>query len=151
DYIIMGPGSLYTSIIPNLLVPEIVEAIARRRVPRIYVCNVMTQPGETDGYAVSDHIRAIDQVAQGKRLFDAVLVQKKMPSAHSLIHYAQEGSNPVYFDREGVAQTGRRVVIANVIDEEVGTGLVRHDSDRLARILLRWYGRVAGIKDSAAG
>lgn len=148
DYIIIGPGSLYTSIIPNLLVPEIVEAIAQRQVPRIYVCNVMTQPGETDGYAVSDHIRAIDQVTQGKRLFDAVLVQKKMPSAHSLIRYAQEGSNPVYFDREGVMQTGRRVVIANVIDEEVETGLVRHDSDRLARILLRWYSRVAGIRDS---
>lgn len=140
DYIIMGPGSLYTSIIPNLLVPDIVEAIAQRKVPRIYVCNIMTQPGETDGYTVSDHIRAIDR-ACGKRLFDAVLLQKKTPSAQSLIHYAQESSHPVYFDREAVMNLGRRMVIANIMQEDEHTGLVRHDSDRLARILLRWYGR----------
>ncbi|MEG3978690.1 YvcK family protein, partial [Microcoleus sp. herbarium8] len=73
DFIIIGPGSLYTSVIPNLLVPEIAEAIARSEVPRIYVCNIMTQPGETDGYSVADHIRAIDR-ACGRPLFDAVVV-----------------------------------------------------------------------------
>ena len=76
DYIIIGPGSLYTSVIPNLLVSEIAEAIALRNIPSIYVCNIMTQPGETTGYSVADHIRAID-VACGKRLFDTVLVQGK--------------------------------------------------------------------------
>lgn len=145
DYIIMGPGSLYTSVIPNLLVPDIVEAIARKKVPRVYVCNIMTQPGETDGYAVSDHIRAIDKVVGGRRLFDAVLVQKKTPSAHALIKYAQDGSHPVYFDREGVMHLGRRAVIANVMYEDDVTGVVRHDSDRLARILLRWYSRIQGL------
>ncbi|NJO53055.1 MAG: YvcK family protein, partial [Leptolyngbyaceae cyanobacterium RM2_2_4] len=86
DYIIMGPGSLYTSIIPNLLVPEIAEAIAQRQVPRVYVCNIMTEVGETQGYTVSDHIRTIDAAA-GHQLFDAVVVQKKTPSAQSLIRY----------------------------------------------------------------
>ena len=63
---IIGPGSLYTSVIPNLLVPEIADAIANTEVPRIYVCNIMTQPGETDGYSVADHIRAIDRACGGR-------------------------------------------------------------------------------------
>jgi uncharacterized cofD-like protein len=144
DYIIIGPGSLYTSVIPNLLVPEIAAAIAKRQVPRLYVCNIMTQPGETQSYTVSDHIHAIDR-ACGHRLFDVVLVQKKMPSAQSLISYSQEGSHPVYFDREAVMQLGRRIIIANVMYEDERTGLVRHDSDRLARVLLRWYSRTQGV------
>ncbi|MEP0911090.1 YvcK family protein [Leptolyngbya sp. ST-U4] len=143
DYVIIGPGSLYTSIAPNLLVPKIAQSIARSKALRIYVCNIMTQPGETDGFTVSDHIRTIDQVA-GALLFDAVLVQRQSPSAGSLIKYAQEQSHPVYFDREAVMQLGRRAIVANVMDEDEQTGLVRHDPDRLARILLRWYSRVSG-------
>ena len=140
DYIIIGPGSLYTSVIPNLLVPEIAHAIAQRQVPRIYVCNVMTQPGETQGYTVADHIKAIDQ-ACGQRLFNAVLVQRKVPSAKALIRYAQENSHPVHLDREAVGQLGRRIVLSNVMDEDENTGLVRHNHQKLARVLLRWYGR----------
>lgn len=144
DYIIIGPGSLYTSIIPNLLVPDITEALARSKAVRIYVCNIMTQPGETDGYTVADHIRTLDRIT-GQKLFDAVLVQKTAPSAQSLIRYAQESSHPVFFDREDVMRLGRRALVANVMDEDEFTGLVRHNSDRLARILLRWYGRVRGL------
>lgn len=140
DYIIIGPGSLYTSIIPNLLVPEITEAIASRSVPRIYVCNIMTQPGETQGYTVSDHIRAIDE-ACGKQLFNAVLVHRKVPSAQSLINYAQVNSHPVFLDREAVANMGRRIVLTNVMDEDEHTNFVRHNPERLARVLLRWYSR----------
>lgn len=143
DYIIIGPGSLYTSIIPNLLVPEIAEAIAERDVPRIYVCNIMTQPGETQGYTVSDHIRAIDAVC-GKPLFNAVLVQKRVPSANSLIRYAQENSFPVVLDREVVVRMGRRIILASVMEEDEKTGLLRHNPERLARVLLRWYSRVQG-------
>ncbi|MGF1498001.1 MAG: uridine diphosphate-N-acetylglucosamine-binding protein YvcK [Elainellaceae cyanobacterium] len=139
DYIVIAPGSLYTSIIPNLMVPEIVAAIAAKAVPRIYVCNIMTQPGETEGYSVSEHIRAIDD-ACGQRLFDAVLIHRRSPSAQALIRYAQEGSHPVFFDREGVALTGRRAVVANVMHED-SSGRVRHDSDRLAGVLMRWYSR----------
>ena len=144
DFIIIGPGSLYTSVIPNLLVPEIAEAIANSEVPRIYVCNIMTQPGETDGYTVADHIRAIDR-ACGRPLFDAVVVQGKVPSAKALIGYAQDNSYPVTLDREAVTQLGRRVVIANVMDEDENTGLIRHNSQRLAGMLLRWYSRAQNI------
>jgi uncharacterized cofD-like protein len=137
DYIIMGPGSLYTSVIPNLLVPEIADAIAASEAPRIYVCNIMTQPGETQGYTVADHIRAID-AACGRPLFNAVLVHKKSPSARALIRYAQQQSHPVFVDREAIAQLGRRIVLANVMHEDE-TGCVRHNSERLARVLWRWY------------
>jgi uncharacterized cofD-like protein len=138
DYIIIGPGSLYTSIIPNLLVPEICEAIAHAPVPRIYVSNIMTQPGETEGYTIADHIRAIDQVCH-RKLFDAVLVHRQSPSPQSLQRYALENSHPVFLDREDVANLGRRIVLANVMDEDKTTGYVRHNSERLARVLLRWY------------
>ena len=144
DFIIIGPGSLYTSVIPNLLVREIADAIAISQVPRIYVCNIMTQPGETDGYSVADHIRAIDR-ACGRPLFDAVVVQGKVPSAKALIRYSQENSYPVVLDREAVTQLGRRIVIANVMDEDKNTGLIRHNSQRLAGMLLRWYGRAQNI------
>jgi uncharacterized cofD-like protein len=138
EYIIIGPGSLYTSIIPNLLVPEIREALARAKAPRIYVCNIMTQPGETEGYTVADHIRALDRVC-GYRPFDAVLAHRKPPSPESLRRYAQENSHPVFLDREEVTNLGRRIVMANVMDEDEVTGYVRHDPYRLARVLLRWY------------
>ncbi len=144
DYIIIGPGSLYTSVIPNLLVPEIAQAIAKRCtskegscVPCIYVCNIMTQPGETQNYTVTDHIRAIDR-ACGQQLFSAVLVQKRPPSEKSLMRYAQEHSHPVFLDREEVAQLRRRIILANVMDEDE-QGLVRHNSQKLAGVLLRWY------------
>ena len=146
DYIIIGPGSLYTSVIPNLLVPEIAHAIAKRSqgrksvaIPCIYVCNIMTQPGETYSYSVADHIRAID-AACGQQLFSAVLVQKQQPSNKSQLRYAQENSHPVFLDREDVALLKRRIILANVMDEDE-QGLVRHNSARLAGVLLRWYGR----------
>ncbi|NJK41121.1 MAG: YvcK family protein [Acaryochloridaceae cyanobacterium SU_2_1] len=141
DLIILGPGSLYTSIVPNLLVPEIVEAIARRTVPRIYVCNIMSQPGETEGYAVSDHVKALDRTA-GKRIFDAVLVQKKLPSSLAVARYMEENAHPIVIDRERLMRMGCRVILANVMDEDPTTQYVRHSPDRLARVLLRWYGRV---------
>ncbi len=141
DYIVIGPGSLYTSIIPNLLVPELVEAIAARRIPCVYICNIMTEPGETQDYQVSDHIQAIDR-ACGRSLFNAVLVQKKMPSEEAIRRYRKEGSTPVTLDRKAVIDSGRRIVIANVMSESNHT--VRHDPKRLARVLVKWYERTRG-------
>lgn len=136
DCIILGPGSLYTSIIPNLLVPEIWDAIAQAKVPRFYVCNVMTQPGETDNYTVADHIRAIDKTC-GQRLFDAVIVNRQSPGEKALIRYAQENSHPVFLDREEVAKLGRKIIAANIIDENIQRGYLRHNSQRLARVLVQ--------------
>jgi uncharacterized cofD-like protein len=141
EFIVIGPGSLYTSVIPNLLVPEIADVIARRRIPSVYVCNVMTQPGETDDYTVADHIRAIDRACGHRKLFDAVLIQRRLPSEKALRRYVAENAKPVYLDFEEVLQLGRRVIRADVIDEDPNTGYIRHNSERLARVLLRWYDR----------
>lgn len=138
EYIILGPGSLYTSIIPNLLVPEIQEAIVKSKAPKIYVCNIMTQKGETDGYTVSDHISAIDHVCGGK-IFDAVLVQGRQPSPDVLKKYAQKHCHPVYLDREEVEKLGRRIVKANVMNENPHSAYVRHDPQLLGKVLFRWY------------
>ena len=140
DYIIMGPGSLYTSVISNLLVPEIAAAIAAREVPRIYVCNIMTQPGETTGYTVADHIENID-IACGQRLFDSVLVQKTQPSAHCLQNYASENSYPVLLDREDVKELGRNIFSVNVMEEDADSNYLRHNPRRLAKSLIHFYRR----------
>ena len=140
NYIIIGPGSLYTSVIPNLLVPEIREALKKAKIPRIYVCNIMTQPGETQSYTVSDHIKAINQVC-GQKIFDAVLVQRVPPSSPALEHYALEDCYPVFLDKENVKGLGYRIVLANVMDEDSITNKISHHPQRLARVLLRWYGK----------
>ncbi len=138
DCIILGPGSLYTSVIPNLLVPEIREAIAKATVPRIYICNIMTQLGETDDYSVTDHIQALDR-ACGQRLFDSVLVHQGSFSGRSLTTYAAEEAYPVSCDQRAIAQMGCQVVQDNIMDVNPSTGHIRHHPQRLAKTLLRWY------------
>ena len=138
QYIILGPGSLYTSIIRNLLIPEIREAIIKSSAPKIYVCNIMTQKGETDGFTVSDHIRAIDHVCGGK-IFDAILVQGRSPSQEILRKYAAKHCHPVYLDREEVVKLGRRIVQGNVMSQDLDSSYVRHDSQLLGKALFRWY------------
>lgn len=149
ELIILGPGSLYTSIIPNLLVPEIVAAIAASSAPRIYVCNIMSQPGETDGFTVSDHVRVLDRLC-GRRIFDAVLAQKKSPSPACLRRYARENSAPIEIDRQALLHMGCRVILANVMDEDTTPQYVRHSPYRLARILMRWYSRTNGMERRTA-
>jgi uncharacterized cofD-like protein len=139
DFIIIGPGSLYTSIIPNLLVPEILTALKNRQVPCVYVCNVMSQEGETDGFTISDYVETLDRVA-GARLFDVVLVQKDPPSERSLAHYRKYGAEFTVFDRERLSVLKCPVLLANVMAERED-GTVRHDSDKLAGVLMRWYNR----------
>src|SRR5574344_1797622 len=85
ELIILGPGSLYTSVIPNLLVPEIAEAIAKSKAKKIYVCNIMTQPGETDNYNVSNHLEALIRHSNTKPLVDAVLVNDFLPDRKSVV------------------------------------------------------------------
>lgn len=134
DVIVMGPGSLYTSIIPNLLVPGIATALRRSPALKIYVCNIMTQPGETSGYTVSQHVRAIIEHA-GAGLLDAVLVNTgPVPEAH-VRRYADRGARPVEPDVPDTARLGVEVIRANLVD--AAGDLIRHDPTRLAEAVAR--------------
>jgi uncharacterized cofD-like protein len=139
DLIVIGPGSLYTSIIPNLLVPEILQALVDRAVPSIYLCNIMSQVGETDGYAVSDYVKVLDEMA-GVRLFDVVLVQRDKPSERSLKHYASFGSYFTELDSHNLSAIGCPILTANIMLEK-DNGTVCHDSEKLAGVIMRWYNR----------
>ncbi|NJK35856.1 MAG: YvcK family protein [Oscillatoriales cyanobacterium SM2_2_1] len=140
EYILIGPGSLYTSIIPNLLVPEIRSALLHRTVPCVYVCNIMSQVGETDGFAVSDYVRVLDEVAGG-RIFDLVLVQKRLPSERAIAQYQRAGAHFTQLDREVLAALHCPTLVADVMIEDGEKGTIRHDSQRLAGVLMRWYNR----------
>ena len=134
DCIVLGPGSLYTSIIPNLLVPEIRKAIVNASVTRIYVCNIMTQPGETDDYTVSDHLKAIER-ACGQKIFDLVIVNSLPLSPQALAKYAEEGSYPVTIDRAELDSLGCQVILADILDEDPTTHCIRHNSRKVAKII----------------
>jgi uncharacterized cofD-like protein len=137
DLIILGPGSLYTSVIPNLLVNGIVEAILKAKAKKIYVCNIMTQPGETTDYTVASHVNALLKHAKGKKIIDAVLVNNRLPDNISE-GYAQSGSIPVRLDMENLAPIGIEIVSQKLIQENK-EGLVRHSSNRVARAVYYWY------------
>jgi uncharacterized cofD-like protein len=132
DAIVLGPGSLYTSILPNLLVPAIAREVAAASCLKIYVCNVMTQPGETDGLSAAGHVRALIQHAGGP-VCDIVVVNEEAPQ-RLLSAYAEEGQTPVAVDRNDVEALGVRFVPARVINE---TQTVRHDPQKLAEVVLR--------------
>ncbi|GIO14884.1 gluconeogenesis factor [Cohnella xylanilytica] len=129
DAILMGPGSLYTSIIPNLLVPKLAEAIVKSRAVKIFVCNVMTQPGETDNYTVSNHLDAI-QAHIGHQLFDYVIVNdgEIPPQVHDM--YAEQGSKAVHVDMEEVTRRGYKVIADTLV---LFRTYLRHDASKLSQ------------------
>lgn len=131
DAVILGPGSLFTSVIPNLLVEGVEEVLRQLSVPRIYVCNVMTQPGETDGYGAADHLEALERHI-GAGLVDTIIVNIATPSEEMLLRYRAQGAEPVAPQLERLEKMGVKVVGANLLSDH---DLVRHDSERLATTL----------------
>ena len=141
DLIILGPGSLYTSIIPNLLVEGVAQAVEKSKAKKIYICNIMTQPGETDNYSVSDHVKAIfkhakEHGAAGK-LFDTVIVNDILPQ-NLAQKYEEADSLPVRLDTGDLKRMGIKIV-RNKLIEDNKDGLVRHSPSRLARSIWHWY------------
>jgi uncharacterized cofD-like protein len=131
DMIVIGPGSLYTSIIPNLLVDGISQAIKNSRALKVYVCNVATQPGETDGYALSDHVRALhDHVSHG--VFNCVLANSRY------LDYKPEWNQVAVKIDDLKKAPGVTVVPADVVEETFPT---RHNSAKLAQALIDLYTR----------
>lgn len=135
DLILLGPGSLYTSVIPNLLVDGIADAIAASPALRAYICNVMTQDGETEGYTASDHLNAL-LVHSGHHLVDFCLVNSAPIPAYLLPYYAQEDAEPIRVDREAIQALGVELEERPVADLN-HRRLARHDPDRLARAVLQ--------------
>ena len=142
DLILLGPGSLYTSLLPNLLVPELMSAIQSSRSPKLYICNLMTQPGETDGLDVSGHLRAIEaQLASlgiDERLFTAVLAQDNVESSPLVDHYRARGAEPVGCDSERLRAEGYDVTLAPLQGARP-TATLRHDPRNLALAVMRFY------------
>jgi len=128
---VLGPGSLFTSIAPNFLVSRIAREVADAHAVKMYVCNVMTQPGETDGMTAADHVEALLANA-GERVCDYVIVNDQ-PPLRLREAYALEGQVPVEPDTERIAALGLEPVTAAVIGE---TETVRHDPDKLATVVL---------------
>ena len=132
DLIVVGPGSLYTSLLPILLVPGVTDAIRASHAVRVLVANLMTQPGETDGYDIADHLAAFETHV-GEDFFDIVLVNSEPLGDGMCQRYAAEGAHPVPFDPSRVDGEGLLCVAERLAAEG---DLARHDPNRLARALL---------------
>jgi uncharacterized cofD-like protein len=132
DLITMGPGSLYTSVIPNLLVEGIPEAIAAARARKVYVSNLMWQPGETMGYAASDHVKTIHTHAR-RPLVDTAVLNTGRIREDLLRTYREKDAEPVAQDAEALTAMGIRVVEADLLG---GNEKIRHEPDLLAAALV---------------
>lgn len=133
DVIILGPGSLYTSVIPNLIIKGMSETIAKSRAFKIYVCNVMTQHGETDGYAASDHLQAIINHSN-KDVLDACLINNAEAPPDALGRYKEEVSFPVEADVMKIREMGYKVEATDLLGV---TDYVRHDSSKLNKAIIQ--------------
>jgi len=136
DLILIGPGSLYTSVIPNLLIKPIAEALRVAKALRVYVCNVMTQPGETDGYNAQEHLSAI--IEHAGLIADVMVLNGRRPSETILKAYQAEYQVPVQFDIAAIRELGVTPFFGDVISEG---NYVRHDSTALAETIFRLYDR----------
>ena len=134
--LIFGPGSLYTSIIPNLLVDGIVDAVRASNARKVYICNVMTQDGETENYTATDHIKALfDHSYDG--LFDTCIANNAEISRELIKKYAAEGAEPMPINEEDFKKMGIKLILKPLISEN--TPLARHDPARLAEVIMDVY------------
>lgn len=131
DTIIIGPGDLYTSLLPNLLVQDVARAVRESDAEKVYICNLMTKHGETDTYKASDFVNTIHQYLGGR--VDRVIVNDGPFSPDVLRNYAQQQSEPVQVDRARLTQLVPHVVIEHLNLE--GDSLARHDPERLVRAI----------------
>jgi uncharacterized cofD-like protein len=130
NVVVLAPGSLFTSTIPALLGAGVREALESFKGPVVYAANIMTQPGETDGLTVSDHLRAITDHL-GMVVSDALVPSERLPDV-AVSRYRAEGAAPVEIDREEVERLGIRIREARLLPKRMSVQ-VRHDPDRLAR------------------
>ncbi|MFZ0368516.1 MAG: YvcK family protein [Halobacillus sp.] len=132
DLIVIAPGSLYTSILPNIIIPEIGQALRDTKAKVTYVCNVMTQEGETSGYTAGDHLKALfDHIGRG--VINSIVVHNQPIEQKVKKAYAKENAEPVIYDIERIKSMGIEVVEEDIIDES--QAMLRHDTDKLTQLL----------------
>ena len=135
NLILVGPGSLYTSILPNLLVSGVAEAIEKSSATRVYIANLMTQPGETVGFSLADHVRAIYSHT-GRRVFDWVVASNQRVSPEVARRYRRQGAEPVRVDVQDLQRVGVRCLLDDLLEEH---GVVRHNAKRLSQLLIEEF------------
>ena len=128
----MGPGSLYTSLIPNLLIKDLTCAISKSKAKKIYVVNVMTQPGETEGYSASDHVKAVINHSN-RDVMEYVIINSGEIPDFLLSRYLSDGSTPVECDSGIIEEMGYTVVTGSIINP---TDVVRHSPKMLAEMIM---------------
>lgn len=133
DLIVIGPGDLYTSVIPNLLVGKIPEAIKKSKAKKVYVCNLMTKFGETNNFTGLDFVKEIEKYLKGK-LLNFVIFNNKKPSQARILRYEKEGAIFVRFKKESFLGKKLRIIKGNFLREK---GFIRHDSSKLAKTLIK--------------
>lgn len=150
DIVVIAPGNLYGSLAPALIVPGVGEALAKSKAFKVYVCNLVTKPGQTDGYDVCDFADEIERLA-GHRFLDTVLYNTETPSEELLKKYAKEGEHSVVFDKEDCRETSYTVAGAKLLSGAIWQNanasdpiaaartLIRHDSDAVARAIMQVY------------
>ncbi|MCA8962118.1 MAG: YvcK family protein, partial [Planctomycetes bacterium] len=149
ELLLFGPGSLFTSVIPNLLVPGIAEAVRANPAPKIYVANIMTQPGETDGLDLEGHLDALEAHAGGRFLTGVVLHRGEIPAAVRR-QYGDLGSSPVVGDEDELLERGLTIAEGDLIDGErsrSGRAAIRHHPDRLAQCIADHFLIPAGDRE----
>ncbi len=132
DVVVLGPGSLYTSILPNLLVKGVPESIRKSRARKIYVCNVMTQPGETDNYTASQHVEKVVKYL-GRNVLDSVVVNSERAPESLYRKYRKKGAKRVKMDEDKLEKLGAGLLKVDLLTKK---NLLRHDPDKLARAVL---------------
>ena len=134
DVIIMGPGSLYTSIIPNLLVKGIPEAICKSPAKKVYISNVMTQPGETDGFKVSNHLKVLMDYGVAENI-DYVIANNGIIPPDIKEKYARENAELVVLDYENINNLNVKIIEADLI--KITKRYVKHNADKLAELIMK--------------
>ncbi|MGB6544410.1 MAG: gluconeogenesis factor YvcK family protein [Candidatus Acidiferrales bacterium] len=137
DLILFGPGSLYSSVLPNLLVEGVAELIEKSAATRVYIANLMTQPGETPNFSLADHLRILQRQTR-RKLIDWVVANDTPISPAVARRYRSSNAEPVRVDLAQLRRLGVRCVLAGLLEED---GVVRHSSERLARLLLEQFVR----------
>ncbi len=135
NLILIGPGSLYTSILPNLLVSGVAEAIEESSATRVFIANLMTQPGETEGFSLADHVRAIYGHTR-RKFIDWVVASNQLISPEVARRYHRRGAEPVRVDIQDLQRLGVRCLLDNLLEEH---GVVRHNAARLSQLLVEEF------------